>query len=41
MCFKTTFMNLIEKIFTLEDKDSMIKGLYKLLEWFYSEAAKT
>ncbi len=41
LCFKAALLALIEKIFTLEDKDTLIKGLYKLLEWFYSEAAKS
>lgn len=38
--FKSAFLLLLDKILTIETKDNMIKGIYKLLERFYSEIAK-
>ncbi|CDW89230.1 at hook motif family protein [Stylonychia lemnae] len=38
--FKHSFLNLLDRIICLDEKDSMIKGVYKLLEKFYSEMSK-
>ena len=35
--FKLSFLALIDKILIVDEKDHMIKGLYKLLERFYLE----
>lgn len=38
--FKKSFMTFIDKILTLDAKDQIIKGIYKLLDKFYSSATK-
>lgn len=38
--FKTAFINLVDKILVLEEKDLLIKNLYGLLAKFFAELSR-
>ena len=39
--FKTSFTTLLDKVLIIEEKDTHIKGVYKLIDRFYLELSKT
>jgi hypothetical protein len=38
--FKTSFLQLIDRVLVIEEKDQLIKNLYTLLSKFFGELAK-
>ena len=39
--FKTSFINLVDRILVLEEKDHLIKNVYSLISKFFAELSKT
>ena len=39
--FKTSFINLVDKILVIEEKDQMIKNVYSLISKFFVELSRS